>query len=383
MAHRDRDAGFYRILVAIETDATRYHGPGAARPRLLGQADAEQMLAHVSADLQALLPDISRCSLIAPGALFDQTQILRPGYPVFQGLEAVPTGGGFKPGLVSIGAVDGSMPDPRLQPGDDIPLGLLQLLPLVVHGAPEQVQELGQSMEYRFLEEGQISAHSANWLESAFGVAINHARLMTLTDLNAMLRMQLEHFGFLPLWELLDAAMCESAEALSVTTPSGQDYRWEGEAVHTVFETFDYWSTQGAGRGLPAGGQALASAYAEWTRELRQYLTTLAAHGLELRFRLPGSAETLSGTYFAERSELPAPANCSIVTEHSYGELGTVVITVAEDEGLVNYYPLRASGLNDIHALLRKQVRGGRTIAFPGSIVYDERARRLVPEAGG
>jgi hypothetical protein len=99
------------------------------------------------------------------------------------------------------------MPNSDLQPLPDIPLGLLQLLPVVVNGPPELVEELGQAMEYRFLEEGQVSAHSASWLETAFGISINHARMMTLTDLNAMLRMQLDHFGFLPLWELLDAAL--------------------------------------------------------------------------------------------------------------------------------------------------------------------------------
>ena len=77
----------HRILVAVETDATRYYGPNAARPALLGATDAEQMLAHIAADLHSLLPGISDCSLIATGALFDQTQILRPGYPVFSALE--------------------------------------------------------------------------------------------------------------------------------------------------------------------------------------------------------------------------------------------------------------------------------------------------------
>ena len=83
--------GHYRILVAIETDATRYYGPEAIRPELLGPSDAEQLLAHLATDLQALFPSISSCSLIVPGAVFDQTQVLRPSYPVFEALEAGPT----------------------------------------------------------------------------------------------------------------------------------------------------------------------------------------------------------------------------------------------------------------------------------------------------
>ena len=100
-----QETGHYRILVAIETDATRYHGAQAVRPALLGDLDAEQLLAHLAADLKTLLPPISRCSLIAPGALYDQTQILRPGYPAFTALESASSAEraeGFRPGLISI-----------------------------------------------------------------------------------------------------------------------------------------------------------------------------------------------------------------------------------------------------------------------------------------
>jgi hypothetical protein len=60
------ETGFYRILVAIETDATRFYGPDAVRPAVLGKADAEQMLSHIAADLGALLPEIPSCSRLTP-----------------------------------------------------------------------------------------------------------------------------------------------------------------------------------------------------------------------------------------------------------------------------------------------------------------------------
>jgi len=377
------ETGFYRALVAIETDATRYYGANAARPRLLGATDAEQMLAHVAADLKSLLPDISNCSLIAAGALFDQTQILRPAYPVFSALEAVSTGKRFKPGLVSVGAENGKMPVEDLQPGNDIPLGLLQLLPLVIHGPAPLVEELGQAMEYRFLEEGQVSAHSAAWLETAFGIRINHARLMTATDLNAMLRLQLEHFGFLPIWELLDAALSGAGETRVVTTDTGNEYEWKDGAVQISFQSFDYWASRGGGAKVFAARQALAPGYAEWSREVRQYITTLKAHGLEIRFHLPGDGRLLEGTFFAEASEAVPADNAAAITEHSYGELGTIAITVHDGTRVENYYPLCPQGLNDIHSFLRTQVENRQTIAFPGSILYDEKARVLVPETDG
>jgi hypothetical protein len=377
------DSKSYRILVAMETDATRYYGPDAARPALLPTTDAEQMLAHIAADLQALIPGVSRCRLVATGAVYDQTQILRPGYPVFSALEEAARELGarsFKPGLVSIGAVDGKMPVNDLQPIADIPLGLLQLLPIVIHGPSEQIGQLATIMEHRFLEQGQLSPNSATWLQTAFDVSILHARLMTLTDLNAMLRLQLEHYGFLPIWELLDAALYERARPLTVTTASGKTWQWRAGAAHTTFETFDYWASEGAGAGTAAARLALAAGYAEWTRELRQYLTTLQAHGLTVRLQPPGSAEPLAGTFLTEVSGDPAKGGDCIVTEHHFDDLGTIAITVVRDSRIENWYPLRPSGLNDMHDLLRKEAPAGQTVAFPGTILYDETTRRLRPE---
>lgn len=383
MSGQAEETEFYRALVAIETDATQYYGAHASRPQTLDRSDAKQMLSHIAADLKALLPEVSNCSLIAAGAIFDQTQILRPGYPVFEALEATPTSRrseGFRPGLVSIGAEQGSMPIAELQPLEDIPLGLLQLLPLTIQGPPGLVESLGESMEYRFLEEGQISAHSAAWLESAFGISITHARLMTLTDLNAMLRLQLEHFGFLPLWELLDAALNGNPETLRVESDCGNVYEWRDGAVYTRFETFDHWASQGRGAGMLTERQMLAGGYGDWTRETRQFLTTLRAHGLEVLFQEPGSDNILEGSFYAEDTGERVRSSDSSLTEHSFEELGTVAITFVEGERIFNYYPLRPRGLNEIHAHLRDKVPGGHTVAFPGTILYDEKSRRLIPD---
>jgi hypothetical protein len=383
MNKKPEATGFYRVLVAIETDATRFYGANASRPALLGASDSEQMLAHIAADLKSLFPEISKCSLIAAGALFDQTQVLRPSYPVFAALEAVSTNDSaehFKPGLVSIGATNGKMPSADLQPLPEIPLGLLQLLPVVIQGPSEMVSGLGQAMEYRFIEEGQLSAHSAAWLESAFGISLNHARMMTLTDLNAMLHMQLSHFGFLPLWELLDAGLSESDRPVHVQTESGQEFYWENGSVHTRFETFDGWAAHGKGARIVPERQALAAGYGDWTREIRQYLTTLRAHGLDVQFHLSPGDTPLEGTFLKEISESAPGTGDSTITEHSYGELGTIAVTVRNGDIVENYYPLCSRGLNDIQTHIRKHVPGVHSVAFPGTILHSEKTRKLVPD---
>ena len=156
------------ILVGIETDPTRYHGEHAGRPALLDRISAEQILAHVATDLTGIFPAVNRCALSMAGALFDQTQILRPQLPVYGALETLQQSsnpaGDFHPRLLSIGASEGQMPMKELQPLENIPLGLLQILPLLVSGPEGLVSELATEMEHRFFEEGQLSAHSAKGL---------------------------------------------------------------------------------------------------------------------------------------------------------------------------------------------------------------------------
>lgn len=124
------------ILVGIETDPTRYHGENPGRPSLLESAATEQIMAHLATDLTALLPEISCCTLTVAGALFDQTQLLSPGLLVYQALETLQQtsnpGADFQPRLLSVGVHKGQMPLDELQPYEHIPLGLLQVLPMLV-----------------------------------------------------------------------------------------------------------------------------------------------------------------------------------------------------------------------------------------------------------
>jgi hypothetical protein len=113
---------------------------------------------------------------------------------------------------------------------------------------------------------------------------------------------------------------------------------------------------------------------------MRQYITTLRAHAVDVRFHLPNSGPALAGTYVREVSEDASQDGDPAVTEHSFGDLGTVAMTAVADGRLENYYPLRPRGLNDIQARLREVVRGGHTVAFPATILYDEQTRSLRPD---
>lgn len=374
----------HHILVGIETDPTRYHGESASRPALLDRVAAEQILSHVSTDLSSMFPAINHCTLTMAGALFDQTQVLRPGLPVYGALETLQQSGNpgsdFQPRLLSIGASKGRMPLEDLQPYDDIPLGLLQILPLVLSGPEEYVDDIALAMEHRFLEQGQLSAHSAKGLESQFQVSVNHARFMTFTDLNALLHLQLEHYGFLPLWELLDAAINRQSSTLEVSTPEGPGFKWQDGAVHSFFESFDWWAQYGEGVDNSAEDQHLQSDYAEWTRTYRRYLTMLSAHGVKVCQHLPGLEDTeLTDSFLVEESTVTPKPLVAPVTEHSSDGLGIVAVTVVSGARQMNFYPLQASGLNDLHRFIHEQGYAG-DVAYPGRICYDEGTRQLVAD---
>lgn len=373
------------ILVGIETDPTRYHGERAQRPAVLNRVAAEQVLSHVSADLTALFPSIRNCTLSLAGALFDQTQVIRPGLPVFTGLETLQKssnpGGEFLPRLLSIGASEGRMPLESLQPFSDIPLGVLQVLPVLLTGPKELVKELADDMEHFFFEKGQLSAHSAKAIEAQFGVSVNHARFMTMTDLNALLHLQLKHLGLLPLWQLLDAALNPSSESLEVHSENGLRFKWHNGAVHAFFESFDWWACHGEGRKLDADNQQLQGRYASRTLEYRRYLTTLEAHGVSVKQQLPGLEDAvLEDSFLMEESTVIPKSTAVPVTEHSTNETGIIAVTVVSGPRQINFYPLRPRGLNDLHQFIREQKLGG-DIAYPGQICYDEQARQLVSDS--
>jgi hypothetical protein len=372
------------LLVAVETDPLRYHGEHAVRPVPLDPPSAEQLLAHVGADLSKLFPKVRRHGLVMSGALYDQAQVLRPGYPLFHAMADVAQRRwqreGGRTGLLSIGAAGGHLPSEELVPDASLPPGILQLLPLQLHGDAGELEALEDEMEHRFMEEGQLSVHSARALEQSFRIATTHVRFMTMTDLQAMLKMQLEHFGFEALWTLLDAALEGDPGPVEVLGSAGQNFCWREHAVHARFETFDHWANRGEGADQPA--DRLAEGYIAWTREYRQILITLAAHDVPLSQHLPNDHDPLDGL-FLEEDAGPADSDTAAVTEHDGGDLGTLAVTVTHGGRLRHLYPLAPEGANALHAHIATLGMAHGGLSYPGRLCIDEDRRRLAADDPG
>lgn len=369
------------ILVALEGRPGGQDSAKGGQRLLLDRSAAEEALTLVADELGALLPGVGQCALSLAGALYDQTQILRPGVPVYAALRELQRFGSpgqdFEPRLLSVGASGGRMPHPGLQPEAGTPPGALLVLPLLVSGPADTVRDLSEAMEQLFLERGDIGAGARDRLGALFQLEPAHARFMTMTDLNALLRLQLELFGFMPLWELLDAAINPPKQPLSVSTAGDLRFEWRDGAVHSFFETFDWWATEGSGRGKPAGERQLQDAYAGWTREYRRYVTMLEAHGVTVIQHLAARQDVvLTKSFFREDSTVTPGREDAPVTEHSAGDVGTVAVTVVSGGRQMNFYPLRPSGLNDLQDHIRTQGYAGDA-AFPGRLCVDPDSRRL------
>jgi hypothetical protein len=399
----------YAGLLALELDPQRTDFSGVP-PEPLSVKDATALAGHLAKDLDRILGGIDHLGLILPGALYDQTEILQPGFPLIGALADLYRGslrGGFIPQLIALGTDGAHFPvaaiDPRRQSGS----GPLLLLPFCFVGGRADIARLARTMEDTLLQSGEVSQATREAVQQVFGLAALNLSFATLGDLCALLRVQLEGNELLPLWELLEQAWFERPGVRSATLDGGNRFLVAGDHAHTLFYTFDDWAQFGPGRGLPAA--QLGDGYRRWARLQRQYALALEAYGLHVRWVLanPHLEETLtaaageaakaalreipclSGDYLVEaifQNDSENPERRMTITNHADPELGTLAYTVMSlDAGgqllrLEHHYPLRPQGLNAIiDRLIQRCAEQGveRQVLHPGRLLYSKNGRSL------
>lgn len=402
----------YAGLLAIELDPQR-SDPAGVPPEPLTVAAATALAGHLAKDLDRILNGITHLGLILPGALYDQTEILRPGLPLIEALVALYNGSSrsqgtaFTPQLIALGADRGFFPlaaiNPLRRPGS----GPLLLLPFCFVGPSDDIARLARIMEDTLLQNGATSPATDEAVRQAFDLTALNLSFATVSDLCALLRVQLESNEFLPLWELLEHAWFERPGTRSVELEAGNRFLAAEDHVHTPFYTFNDWAQFGPGRALP--GAELGGGYLRWARAQRQYVLALEAYGLHVRRVLASPhLETtlatvddaaalaafrdipcLSGDYLVERifhNDSEQPEQQMRITHQADPELGTLAYTVAtlDADGqlarLEHHYPLRPQGLPVIaDQLVQRCAEQGteRQILHPGRLLYSESGRSL------
>jgi len=399
----------YAGLLAVELDPQQVDFTGTP-PEPLSVAATSALAGHLAKDLNRILDGIEHLGLILPGALYDQTEILQPGFPLMVALAEVYRGslrGGFTPQLIALGADDGQFPvgaiSPQRRPGS----GPLLLLPFCFIGPQDDLGRLARVMEDSLLQNGEVSPATREAFQQAFGLTVMNLSFATIGDLCALLRVQLDGNDLLPLWELLEHAWFERSGVYSATLEGGNRFLAAGDHAHTLFYTFDDWAQFGPGRDLAPA--ELGAGYRRWAHLQRQYAMALEAYGLHVRWVLanPQLEETLatvegeaakaamreipclSGDYLVEAIFQNDSENLEqqmTITHQADAELGTLAYTVTSQDAsgqllrLEHHYPLRPQGLQVIiDRLIERCVEQGteRQVLHPGRLLYSENGRSL------
>ncbi len=400
----------YAGLLALELDPQR-SDPAGVPPEPLSVAAATALAGHLAKDLDRILGGIDHMGLILPGAFYDQTEILRPGFPLAVALAelygASSRKSAFTPQLIALGTDRGFFPvaaiNPLRRPGS----GPLLLLPFCFVGQPDDIAALARVMEDILLQSGEVSQATREAVQQAFGLEALNLSFATISDLCALLRVQLESNELLPLWDLLEHAWFERPGVRSVALDDGNRFLAAKGDVHTLFYTFDDWAQFGPGRALPAA--ELGSSYPNWVRTQRQYTLALEVYGLHVRGVLANpqleatlavaDGETavaafreipcLSGDFLVEsifQNDSENPERQLLVTNQADPELGTLAYTVTSLDSsgqllrLEHHYPLQPQGLEVvIDRLIQRCAEQGaeRRVLHPGRLLFSETGRSL------
>lgn len=402
----------YAGLLAIELDPQRSDLAGVP-PEPLSVAAATALAGHLAKDLDRILDGITHLGLIMPGALYDQTEILRPGLPLIGALADLYHGGSqsrgaaFTPQLIALGADRGFFPIAAISPQRRPDSGPLLLLPFCFVGPSNDIARLARIMEDALLQNGAVSPATDEAVRQAFGLTALNLSFATVGDLCALLRVQLESNQFLPLWELLEHAWFERPGTYAVALEAGNRFLVAEDHVHTPFYTFNDWAQFGPGQALPTA--ELGAGYLGWAQAQRQYGLALEAYGLHVRRVLANphleatlataddaaalaafrDIPCLSGDYLVERifhNDSEQPERRMLITHQADPELGTLAYTVTtlDADGqlarLEHHYPLRPQGLPVIaDQLVQRCTEQGteRQVIHPGRLLYSESGRSL------
>lgn len=259
--------------------------PGAtAEHPALPSATAGELATLVARDLARLVPEAAQLDLGLVAALFDPVELLRPGYPLHAELERLVARAPGLPGgrLVGFGAGDDGLPPP-LRPDPAHAAGPLRLLPLLLRGDAETVATVGERLEQVLLDTGMAGADTALLAQQAFGAPVEHARLLTLNDLAAMMAMQYEHAGLAPLWPLVEAALLAPDHEQWLDAPPEPLMRYHAREVRIALLDAEAWA-EGGFAPEAADPVRLTRAFERFQMRQRQLAAVLEAHAIPVTY---------------------------------------------------------------------------------------------------
>lgn len=348
-----------RLLAGIEV------APGSSSTRSLARAECERLADALAADLARLAPDAGSALLIVAGTLLEPGELLRPGFPVWQALDAVartvppdPDGAGR---VLAIGAHGGRLPDPRLQPPDSPPDGQFLAVPLLLVAETDLAGELKERLEQGLFETGGVHPPARAALNEAAGVESAHVQLLTLADLVALQHVQMDAAGMGAFWPVAEHALLDPEADRHFELPAGLTVDWRDQRAGIHFLSFDQYGDE-------------PDAYALWVRAFRSLCALLELHAItwhansELTYdeRLNCLIESVGPTEASNSLTIQQHADC-----------GLLAWTVVEDDRQINLYPLNGQAFARLRDELRD--RGLPPGNNPDGVCYDPEVCTLSP----
>lgn len=389
------------IALTVELDLAAVNA-GLCPPPPLSREQAGYLADAIAADLARILgSDIHSCGLLVPAALYDLTELMQPGLPWVEVLLEIYRGSlsstNFIPQVIGIGGSD-SFPVAALAPQRRPGSGPLLIVPILVISEPDTIEHIQPELEKILLERGRASMLTEQIIRHDFKTTPLNLSYATFNDLSALLKIQLDHAGLGPFWQLLEAALLRPNEAEHVQLAEQNEFiALNGELI-TVFHTFDEWAAR-QGNDL--------TGYRHWLLRQRLYEAGLAAHGLAIRRlrsqeKLHADCSGKLSALLAEQEiradvlrepeqDLPELDEAALIllTEHSTPELGPVAYTVlvqASDDQMLylsNEYPLSvdaATALRERWAETATRLGLPLHLAQPGEILTSDDGHHLMPQ---
>ncbi len=372
---------------------------------LTGEA-ADKLCWALAEDLQRILGPLHQYGFVVLGGLYDVTEILRPGLPIVDSLaelyrRSLPDTR-FQPQVMAIGTQGAEFPMPEIAPQRRPGSGPLLCIPFVFLGEPEAMDALSPRLEQQLLEKGRASLRTGQLIQDSFGVQPLNLSFATFNDLCALMKIQLEHAGFGPLWQLLESALFIDQPPARIELPEGNLIIVDGTEAFARFLTFRQWSAEHPDSEHPAAD------YGRFHQLQRQYTAGLAAHGLQVHSVEHAVAlrDDNLDKALSEARMCAMPANTQHVneivtqsdhwtdvagislTEHSRPGLGPIAFTVLVRSGdgrilhYANQYPLAPEAVSHTRDLWRATAeRFGLELEViqPGDVLHTPSRDQLLP----
>ncbi|MDT8439387.1 MAG: hypothetical protein RQ729_10300 [Wenzhouxiangellaceae bacterium] len=337
-----------RLLAAVEFDRIP-----PARRALIERDPADRLAGAIAEDLAQCVASVIQGHLLTGPALLEPGQLLSPEVcnPWATLASLARPGVADAPGVTAFGCRDGRASHATLAPRRAPRMPLL-CLPLLLRMPSGARAETATELEQRLFDQAGLRPPALAELAAITGADPVHGQLMTVTDLMALVKMQLAGAALDAFWPPAEHALLTPDEECDLTLPAGLGAHWSV-------------ARQAWQLALPALDEAALSDpdTALWLRAFRHTTAVLDEHQVPWQVIVRDDEEELDAEQRWLCRDL-GPADATQTTDHARAVLlepvGLVGYRVVLDDRDCLLLPLKADAIGALHAWL-----GARGIALP------------------